>query len=85
MRYYKTTDNGYIIGVGTGNGGTEITEEEYNTILTAIHNKPPRTETTDYRLKTDLTWEPYEVEPEPEPDPDLEELLDIILGGDVNV
>lgn len=82
MRYYKQTDSDYILAVGTGNGGTEITESEYDEISIAIHNKPARTETTDYRLKTDLTWEEYEHDPDPEPEPDAEEILDILLGGE---
>lgn len=28
MRYYKITENGYILGIGTGAGGTEITQED---------------------------------------------------------
>lgn len=81
MRFYKNTDNGYILTIGTGLGGTEITEAEYNQILNIIHNKPQRTETTDYRLKEDLTWEEYEVPPMPEPELDDSEALSIILGG----
>lgn len=65
MRYYKTIDNGYITAIGTGGGGTEITEREHHQIMTVILTKPPRTETTDYRLKTDLTWESYQRPPEP--------------------
>ena len=80
MRFYKIINGEYITEIGTGLNGEEITESEYNEILTLIQNKPPRTETTDYRLKTDLTWEPYEVEPEPDI-PSAEELLEIILGG----
>lgn len=81
MRYYKQISDGYIRGIGTGNGGTEITETEYNEILSVIHNKPPATETTDYRLREDLAWEEYEVEP-PDPDPEIDdtELLDILMG-----
>lgn len=63
MRYYKNINNGYILAIGTGGGGTEITEDEYGEIMTVIRNKPQRTETTDYRLRTDLTWEQIEVEP----------------------
>ena len=70
------------MSTGTGNGGVEITEEEYNEILSVIHNKPPRTATTDYRLKTDLTWEECETDPDPDPDPTPEEILDILLGGE---
>ena len=80
MRFYKVINGEYITEIGTGLNGEEITESEYNEILTLIQNKPPRTETTDYRLKTDLIWEPYEVEPEPDI-PSAEELLEIILGG----
>lgn len=80
MKYYKQISNGYIVCIGTG-GGTEISEEEYNTILSVIRSKPPRTETVDYRLREDLTWEEYEVEP-PDPDPEIDdtELLNILVG-----
>ena len=68
MRYYKTISNGYIISIGIGEGGTEITESEYSEIVSVIAEKPETTETTDYRLKDNLTWEFYEVEPvTPEP------------------
>ena len=83
MRYYKQTVNGYIIAIGTGGGGEEITEQEYNEIMTVIQNKPARTETTDFHLKTDLTWEEYErpTDPEPEPsDEDKAEAYDILTG-----
>lgn len=81
MRYYKQISDGYILSIGTGNGFEEITEEEYNTILSVIHNKPPRTDTTDYRLREDLTWEAYPIDP-PDPDPDIDdtELLNILMG-----
>lgn len=83
MRYYVLISSGYIAAAGTGGGGTEITEAEYAEILTIIRNKPARTDTTDYRLREDLTWEAYEVEP---PEPEEEELtdaeaLEILLGG----
>lgn len=40
MRYYaQYNDSGKLIAIGTGNGGTEITEEEYNAILSEIHEK----------------------------------------------
>lgn len=79
--FCKIVENGYILAIGTG-GGTEITEAEYNTILSIIHDKPPATETTDYRLREDLTWEEFPVDP-PDPDPEIndEELLDILMGG----
>ena len=39
MRYYKQTANNYIIAIGTGSGGTEITEAEYNRLLAEIREK----------------------------------------------
>jgi len=83
MRYYKLIENGYIMAIGTGGGGTEITAAEYDEIMAVIHNKPPETETIDYRLKTDLTWEQYEKEtPAEEEELTAEEALDILLGGE---
>lgn len=83
MKYYKQISDGYIICIGTG-GGKEITESEYNKILAVIHDKPKATETTDYRLREDLTWEAYPIDP-PDPDPEIndEELLEILMGGAV--
>ena len=81
MRFYKNIANGYITAVGTGNGGTEITEEEYSNILSAIQTRPHPTETKDYRLLENLTWEEYEPQPGTE-EPDAEEILSIILGGE---
>lgn len=78
MRYYKHTSNGYIVSIGTGHGGTEITESEYNTILSVIANKPVATETTDYMLKEDLTWEEYEMETPPEDGATPEELIEML-------
>ena len=83
MRYYKLIENGYITAIGTGGGGTEITEQEYNVILAVILQKPPRTGTTDYRLTEGLTWEEYDRPPEPEDDEvDDGEALGIITGRD---
>ena len=80
-RYYKYVHDGYISGIGVGATGTEIEEEEFNTILSVIHAKPARTDTTDYKLREDLTWEPYPVDP-PSDEIDAEEALAIIMGGD---
>ena len=82
MRRYMIIDRGYILAVGTGTGGTEISEAEYSEILSFVRNKPSPTDTTDYRLREDLTWEAYEVDP-PDPDPEIEdaEVYDILFGG----
>lgn len=83
MRYYKIIENGYIQAIGTGGGGAEITETEYSQIMAAIQQKPERNETTDFRLKENLTWEEYERPLDPEPDEiDAEEAMRIILGGE---
>ena len=75
MRYYKTIDGGHLISVGTGNGGTEITEQEYAEILAVIRDKPTPRDGYDYRLKTELTWEEYALPPiGPEPLTDEESL-----------
>ena len=85
MRYYKQIENGYILAIGTGGGGTEITEQEYAEIMAVIQQKPPRTETTDFRLTESLTWEEYDRPPEPEDDEiDDGEALDIITGREAN-
>lgn len=40
MRYYaQYNDNGKLIAIGTGYGGTEITESEYNALLAEIREK----------------------------------------------
>lgn len=84
MQYNKQTSNNYILAIGTGYGGTEITEDEYNKIMTIIQNRPTA-EGKGYRLKADLTWEEYDLPPVPEPSDDDEistdEALNILLGG----
>lgn len=40
MRYYaQYNDSGKLIAIGTGLGGTEITESEYNALLSEIREK----------------------------------------------
>ena len=40
MRYYaQYNDSGKLIAIGTGSGGTEITEAEYNALLSEIREK----------------------------------------------
>lgn len=86
MRYYKQLSDNYILAIGTGPGGTEITETEYNSILSAIQSRPT-SETQGYHLRTDLTWEAYDLPPEPEPSDEDEisdeEAFNILIGGSV--
>lgn len=84
MRYYKQIKDNFILAIGTGAGNTEITEAEYNEIMAVIQSRPTA-EGKGYRLKTDLTWEEYDLPPEPEPS-DEDEIpdsaaLNILLGG----
>ena len=40
IRYYaQYNDTGKLVAIGTGYGGVEITEEEYNRLLTEIREK----------------------------------------------
>ena len=83
MRYFKSLSDGYIYAIGTGPGGTEITEAEYNDIKSVIDNMPQAE--SGYRLKMDQTWELYELPAAPEDaDQELtaEEALNIIVGGE---
>lgn len=68
MRYYKIIDNGYILAVGTGIGGTEISEEEYTQIVGKIQSRPTPPEGKDYRLTESLEWEECDRPIEENPD-----------------
>lgn len=66
MSFFKNEKNGYIESIcetGYEKDGN-LTESEYYEILNAIQNKPVIKNGFDYRLKTDLTWEEYELPPE---------------------
>ena len=78
MRYYKLIENGYLIAIGTGVGGVEIAEEEYNSLLNHIQSCPEAPEGYGYRLKEDLTWELYELPIVPEEEISSDELMSMI-------
>lgn len=62
MRKYKEIENGIIVSIGESlTNGTTISNAEYDSILQTIQNKPPADDGYDYQLKTDLTWERYEL------------------------
>ena len=74
MRYYKLNIDGYLVSVGSGTGGTEITESEYNELLSIIHNRPTPQSGYDYKLKADsLEWELVELPPIDDTDEDATE------------
>lgn len=88
MRYYKVIDeDGYIISIGKGNGYDEITKEEYEHILSVIHNRPIADDGYTYKLRTDLTWELCEIPPIPEEDMEAteEDLLNALAELGVTV
>ena len=86
IAYYKIVDeNGFISGFGTNGSdtATEITEEEYNSLLTMFSNRPTAEEGHAYVLRDNpREWVLIELPPEPEHEPLPEEIIDIILGGE---
>ena len=82
MRYFETHNGNYISTFGVADfGGETITEERYSALTEAVQNAPEDTETIGHRLKTDLTWEEYEIEPVTNPDISDGEAFEIIFGG----
>ena len=82
MRYYKIIEDGYVLSIGTGSGGSEITKEEYEDIISVIRSAPTAESGYQYRLKADLTWELVELPPVSEDEEiSADEALKIILGG----
>ena len=87
-RYYKQTDGMYILAIGVGAGGTEITEAEYNTLLAEIRSKAQLVDDVYNGVKT-LDDVPAEwrdeiqrrvterQEAEAEPDPEQSEMDDM--------
>lgn len=68
--YKKYEKDSYILCLGIGD---EITEDEYNTILDKINNRPTAPEGFAYRLTTALEWELCELPPIVENNEEFEE------------
>lgn len=83
MRYGKYVVDEYIIGIGTGSGGEEITEQEYQELLDIIRGCPAPDDGFGYRLKSDLNWEQYELPVVDSEDISEAEALEILLGGGI--
>ena len=97
MRYYaQYNDSGKFIAIGTGCGGTEITESEYNALLAEIREKASLVNRL-YSGEITLDEVPADWQEEiqrrvdeciaaegsaEEQDISAEEALDIILGGE---
>ena len=96
MRFFAQYNNsGKLLAVGTGNGGTEITEAEYNALLAEIREKAALVDNL-YSGEITLDDVPTEWQEEiqrrvderiaaegiaEEQDISAEEALDILLGG----
>lgn len=96
MRYFKkSNDCGMIIFIGTGPGGTEITEAEYNALLAEIREKAALVDKL-YSGEITIDAVPVDWQEEiqrrvneriaaegsaEEQDIPAEEALDILLGG----
>lgn len=71
---YKNIEDGYIWGICPTVGDIEITESEYNELMSIIHNRPTPSTGFDYKLKADtLTWELVELPPVEEQDDEATE------------
>lgn len=80
--YYKHIDGGFITSISTGTGQIEITQDEYEYILTAIQSRPTPEPGFDYRLREDMSWELVERPIDDDPELSEQEAMDIILGGE---
>ena len=97
MRYYaQYNDTGKLVIIGTGNGGTEITESGYNALLSEIREKAAMVDKL-YSGEITIDEVPSDWQEEiqrrvderiaaegsaEEQDIPAEEALDIILGGE---
>jgi len=80
VRYMKVVINGHILAIGKGEGGTEITEAQYNTILSKLSDKPADIEGHRWLLTESLEWELAELPPVGNDISDSD-ALNIIIGG----
>ena len=95
MRYFALYDNRCLIAIGTGSGGTEITEAEYNALLSEISEKSAMVDKL-YGGEITIDDVPVDWQEEiqrrvderiaaegtaEEQDIPAEEVLDILLGG----
>ena len=96
MKYFAQYENGILTAIGTGHGDVEITEAEYNTLLSEIREKAALVNKL-YSGEITLDDVPADWQEEiqrrvderiaaegiaEEQDISAEEALDIILGGE---
>ena len=95
MRFFAQYNSGKLLAVGTGNGGEEITEAEYNSLLAEIREKAALVDKL-YNGEITIDAVPVDWQDEiqlrvderiaaegtaEEQDISAEEALDILLGG----
>ena len=95
MKYFAQYENGILTAIGTGHGGTEITESEYNALLAEIREKAALVDRL-YSGEITIDSVPVDWQEEiqrrvderiaaegiaEEQDISAEEALDILLGG----
>lgn len=70
MKFYKQISDGYIVAIGTAESAVtgEITQAEYEQLAGMIAERPAAPKGKYYRMKTDLTWELYDMPIEQEVD-----------------
>ena len=87
--FYKSIEENILVAIGEakiiGTGQTEITEEEYNTILSVIASKPEDTESIIYKLHADtLEYVAYDRPEEPTPietDPVIDSIISEVANS----
>lgn len=84
-KYYKNMEDGYITAIGTGPGGEQITQEEYDGILAVIHDRPTDEPGYTHRLKADLTWEQVATPVIPEEDTEATEADYLVALSELGV
>ena len=82
--YYKQIEENILVAIGVSKAiwenQTEITEEEYNAILSVIASKPEDTETIIYKLHSDtLEYVAYDRPEEPVIEP-TDPVIDSIIS-----
>lgn len=82
--FYKSIEENILVAIGEakiiGTGQAEITEEEYNNILSVIASKPEDTDTIIYKLHADtLEYVAYDRPEEPVIEP-TDPVIDSIIS-----
>ena len=82
---YKQIEENILVAIGEskalGEGQIEISEEEYNNILSVIARKPEDTDTIIYKLHADtLEYVAYDRPEEPTPTEPTDPVIDSIIS-----